>query len=82
MKTTIEISDPLFEKTKKIAHERKTTMRHIIESALRRYLREKSDTETSYHFKNKPFHGEGVCEGIREGEWETLRAHIYSGRGG
>lgn len=82
MKTTIELNDTLLTKTKETAREKGTTMREIIESALRRYFAEETGTKKPYHFENHPFDGEGVREGIVEGSWETLRSRIYEGRGG
>jgi len=38
MKTTIELSDTLMREMKELANQRKTTMRSIIEAALRLYL--------------------------------------------
>ena len=82
MKTTVELNDSLLTKTKETARERGTTMKAIIESALRRYLEEESGTRSPYQFANHPFEGKGVREDVDEGSWETLRSRIYEGRGG
>jgi hypothetical protein len=82
MKTTVELNDSLLSKTKETARRRGTTMKEIIESALRRYFEEESAADEPYRFENHPFEGRGVREGIDEGSWETLRSRIYEGRGG
>lgn len=82
MKTTIELNDSILAQTKKTAREKGTTMKDIIESALRRYLAEESGTKEPYRLENHPFEGQGVHEGITEGSWESVRERIYEGRGG
>lgn len=37
---------------------------------------------SEYRFENHSFRGNGVCEGVREGAQEEVRAAIYEGRGG
>jgi Arc/MetJ family transcription regulator len=82
VKTTIELGDTLLAEVKQRAHERNTTMREIIESALRLYLEGEDTRRSGYRFENHSFRGNGVREGIREGAWEEVRAAIYEGRGG
>ena len=82
MKTTIELSDAVLEKVKELARENRTTMRQIFESALRQYIRSREDELAGYEYRSCSFKGEGVREGIQEGQWETVRSFIYEGRGG
>ncbi len=82
MKTTVELSDALMEELKKTASEKGSTMRELLEAALRLYLDRNNSEKSSYQFVNHSFKGNGVCEGIQEGAWETLRGLIYEGRGG
>lgn len=82
MKTTIEISDMLMREMKELAGQRKTTMRNVIETALRLYLDKQKNAVQEYHFKNHSFKGQGVCEGVQEGDWNYIRNTIYEGRGG
>jgi hypothetical protein len=37
---------------------------------------------SEYRFEDHSSRGNGVCEGVREGAWEEVRAAIYEGRGG
>jgi hypothetical protein len=82
MKTTIELSDAVLEQTKELARRSRTTMRRIIESALRQYLDEQEKKTTEYRYESASFKGDGVCEGIQEGNWEMIRSMIYERRGG
>jgi hypothetical protein len=67
---------------KQAAKEKGSTMRELIEAALRIYLDRNKADSPRYRFTNHSFKGEGVCEGVEEGAWETIRAKIYEGRGG
>ena len=82
MKTTVELSEGIFRQVKDLARRDKTTIRQILESALRLYLREKDRNESDCRYQSSSFKGEGVCEGIQEGKWDTIRSLIYEGRGG
>lgn len=81
MKTTIEISDALFEAAKSRAAERGTTLRAMVEEGLRHVL-EKSDRSTDFRLRDASVDGRGLCDGIREGDWEQIAAISYEGRGG
>jgi Arc/MetJ family transcription regulator len=82
MKTTVELSDALMIEVKQTAKNQGTTMREVIEAALRTYLDKQNRKEQKFRYKNHSFKGNGVCEGIEEGAWETIRGRIYEGRGG
>ena len=82
MKTTIDLSDSLVREAKNIARSRGTTFRALVESALRSYIQERHKEKRRYTFKPHTFRGEGVQEGISEGDWNDLRNRIYEGRGG
>ncbi len=64
---------------KQAAHEKGTTMRDLIETALRIYLDGIKAKTSPYRFQNHSFGGEGVSGGIEEGAWETIRGRIYEG---
>ena len=82
MKTTVELSDSLMTELEQAAADKGATMRELIESALRIYLDQQKAGVAPYRFTNHSFKGQGVCEGIEEGAWETIRGMIYEGRGG
>ena len=81
MKTTVEISDALLAEAKRIAAREGTTIRALIEQALRRMVQERA-TRPPFHLRTASFAGAGLQAGIREGSWEQVRELIYEGRGG
>ena len=82
MKTTVELNDVLISQIKQQAREKSTTMKEVMEAALRLYLAKQKASEKQYRFLNRSFKGDGVCDGVEEGAWEKIRSTIYEGRGG
>jgi len=82
MKTTVEINDVLITQLKQNARDNNTTMKELMEAAILLYLNKQMKSKIQYKFKNNSFKGNGVCEGIEEGAWESMRNKIYEGRGG
>ena len=82
VKTTIDIADLLLERARKLPAERGTTLREVVESALRELLARQEPRRPRFHLRDASVGGEGLRPGIKEGDWETLRALIYEGRGG
>lgn len=80
MKTTVEISDALLEAAKRLAAERGTTLRALIEQGLRSVV-ESSDQER-FVLRDASVDGEGLHEDVREGGWARVAARAYEGRGG
>ena len=80
MKTTIELSDALLHTARQVAAERRTTLRSIIELALRQYL--DSHAQTSPRLRRHTFRGRGLQAGLSEGDWAAIRERAYEGRGG
>jgi Arc/MetJ family transcription regulator len=83
MKTTIEISDALLQAAKRMAAERNTTLRMIVEAALRRHLEAVADeTQARPRLRRHSFRGRGLQPGLSESDWAALRERAYEGRGG
>jgi len=83
MKTTIEISDALFRAAKRMAAERNTTLRTILETALRRHLEAASDqAQARPCLRRHSFRGRGLQPGLSESDWPAIRERAYKGRGG
>lgn len=80
MKTTVEISEDLFARTREIAQREGTTLRNLIEEGLRTALA-KREQKTSYRWPDLSVSGEGLAPEIAEGSWESIRDRIYTGRG-
>jgi hypothetical protein len=65
MRTTISIEDSLLEKAKKISHERRCSLRTVIEVALRAaFAKERKRTRSGAPRPLKTFKGTGVQPGI------------------
>ena len=83
MKTTIEISDALLQAAKRMAAERNTTLRTVVEAALRRHLEAAADDpRTRPRLRRHSFRGRGLQPGLSESDWAAIRERAYEGRGG
>ena len=83
MKTTINIADSLFLASKRLAARRGVTFREIVESALRRAVEEGELQEGEpFKLRKHSFRGNGLREGLTEGDWAAVREAAYEGRGG
>jgi hypothetical protein len=61
MKTTIELSDPLFESAKQLAQQSHTTMRALIEEGLRRVLADSpARPKPAFKLKNASVRGKNM----------------------
>ncbi len=83
MKTTVDISDTLFHRAKKLAAEQHQTLKAIIDSALRQYLDSASPVVNArFRLRKHPFKGRGLQPGLDESDWTAVRNRAYEGRGG
>jgi hypothetical protein len=82
MKTTVDIADALLRQAKRLAEKRGTTLRDLIESALRLELESEAAREThEVELRTHTFRGRGLQRGVSWGEWERIRDLAYEGRG-
>jgi predicted transcriptional regulator len=82
MKTTVDIADPLFRRAKRLAAKRGTTLKAVIEDALRRELAAAETGAASTGVRTHTFNGRGLKVGLAWGDWAAIRALAYEGRGG
>lgn len=80
MKTTVEIPNALLNELRRRAAREKTTLRAIINTALRKYLGE--NPRSDFVLKDGSVDGQGTQPGVREGDWQEVRRLVYDGRGG
>jgi hypothetical protein len=80
MKTTVEIAEDLFKRTREVAQLEGTTLRALIEEGLQAALARR-DQKVSYRWPDLSVAGEGLSPEIEEGTWEPLRDRIYMERG-
>ncbi len=78
MKTTVEISDSLFQEAKRCAARKNVSFREIVEEGLRIVLRRETRVSPAFHLRDGSFGGEGVVESL---SWPQIRERIYGGRG-
>jgi hypothetical protein len=71
MKTTIEIEDRLFERAKREALRRKTTLRRLVEAGLRQQL-ERPATKTVHRMRDMSVGGDGLLPGVGPHNWLEL----------
>ena len=78
MKTTVEISDTLYAKARRLAEARGLPFREVLETALHEHVeRTKQPPQAPFKLERKPFHGQGLQPGIREGDWDQIMELIY-----
>jgi hypothetical protein len=82
MKTTIDIADPLLEAAKKLAAEKHTTLKAILESALRQTLAAERRPRKRSRVQTRTFRGNGLQPGLSWDDCSAVRALTYEGRGG
>jgi len=80
MKTTVEIAEDLFLRTREVAQREGTTLRALIEEGLQAALARREE-KASYRWPDLSVGGEGLVPEVEEGSWEPLGDLIYAGRG-
>ena len=76
MKTTIEIADDLLVRAKREARRQRTTLRAVVEEALRQRLADRAPAG-GFRLKRHPARGTGVVAPLAEGDWPAIRDLIY-----
>jgi hypothetical protein len=79
MKTTVEISDELFQQTKEYAARQGIPMREVIELGLQLALNSKKISSRPFRLRTVTTKGEGL---VCDGDWSAIRSFIYEGHGG
>jgi hypothetical protein len=82
MKTTIDIADSLLRQLRALAARRGTTMRAIIEAALRDAIARQAGAAPAPPLATPTFTGRGLQPGVSWDDWSAIRAAGYEGRGG
>ena len=81
MKTTVDLPDDLLERAKSMAVSEQTTLKSLIEEGLRWVLSRKRKKAERFVLRDASVPGDGVSEGLTEGDWDQFRELIYRGRG-
>ncbi len=80
MKTTIDISDAVMERCRKVIGEQHVTFRSLVEEGLDRVLDERLSRKP-FKLKTVPVRGGGFQPGFDEASWDRIRDAAYNGRG-
>lgn len=81
MKTTVEISDPLFKEARQAARRQGTTLRALVEQGLRLVLNERRQSPP-FRLSDASVDGRGLQPGAAGLSWDDLRALAYGDREG
>ncbi len=81
MKTTVEISDSLFQEVRDLSRQQQRSLRSLIEEGLRLVLRERRAERDGFRLRKATFGGEGLSPELPPGDWQVVRGRIYGGRG-
>ena len=82
MKATIDIADSLLRQVRKLAAERNTTIKAIVEAALRDALANQERRRQKFRLETHTFDGDGLQRGLSWDDWSEIRSQAYEGRGG
>lgn len=80
MKTTIDISDNLMSRCRKVVHERHVTFRSLVEDGLTRVLEERGRRQP-FKLRAVKVGSGGFQPGFDEAGWDRIRDVSYEGRG-
>jgi hypothetical protein len=76
MKTTIEISDVVLENAKALAAREGTTVRALVEDALRQLLRGRR-ASSGFRLRDASVDGDGLRPEFQNAGWERIREAVY-----
>ena len=79
MKTTVEISDPLLRRARKLAERDGVTLRALVERGLRRVVAE-TRPGAPFNLRKASFKGRGLKDDLRGASWDKLRDLAYERR--
>ncbi len=80
MKTPIQIPDGLFQEARDLAQREHTTLKALVEQALRRILAERQK-RGRFRLRKATFKGKGLQPAVAGASWEKIRELSYEGRG-
>ena len=81
VRTSLDIPDSLFQRAKKLARERKTSLRALLLEGLSEILQRERPRADRYRMKDCSFGGGGLVEGLEWTDSDRLRDLTYEGRG-
>ena len=82
LKTTLDITDTLFEEAKRIAARDGETLRSLVEQGLRKVITERQAKTRPFKLKDASFGGGGLTPEFQNATWAEILEASYEGRGG
>ena len=79
MRTTVDLPDELLAEVQRIAREQKRTMRSVMEEALRATIAKYQQSQ-AFELAEASVGGNGLQPGLRDADWDELRARAYGNR--
>ena len=76
MKTTVNLPDELLREAQELARRQRTTLREMIETGLRKVIKERS-SESTFELADASVDGRGLQPAFRDASWERIRDAIY-----
>jgi len=80
MKTTIDIADDLFQRSKRVSSECGMTLRELVSEGLL-YAVEKRSSQPAFRARAVTFKGKGLAPEFRQAAWSAIRNAAYEGHG-
>ena len=80
MKTTIDIADDLFLRSKQVSKAQGVTLRELLSEGLA-YAIERRSSAPAYRVKPVTFKGKGLAPEFKHAAWGTIRDAAYDGHG-
>ena len=76
------MSDSIYRELKAAASSGNSTMKEVIEAAIRQFLARNREARAGFVLKDGSFEGRGLHEGVEEGNWSKIASLIYEKQGG
>ena len=81
MRTSIDIPDALLQELRELSARERCSLRSVVASALRAYIASERSERKDFKLADGSYRGQGVAPGVREGDWNRIRALTYEGHG-
>ena len=81
MKTTLQLSDAVLAEAKELARREHTSLRQIVERALRREIEAAENNRAPFRLADASVDGQGLTREFGDAEWARMRDAVYEGRG-
>ena len=81
MKTTVQITDAVLIRAKRLMQRENRTLRSLVEEGLRLVLAARRRQRRGHKLRWLTVKGRGLRPALRQGGWQQIRDLVYRGRG-